>query len=535
MSQTECTNCVSLTVKCLKLEDEVNKLNRKLDHLIASLSYDKKDFGCQSIPIFDSISTQTINCDSISSECSTQTDNALFVPADVTLETSNLSSNGQDDVLLDIFLKTNKTDNYAVPLVKLPFVLIPNHPFSQFDFDRLDKETVYDKRLHNRSVAYYGETNYSYTNITHVPKSLPECNTYLNQLLDHLRLVLPDFEYNSVLVTKYMNGSDHLGFHSDDEPQIVEHSDIVTISLGETRMLRFRSKSLGDNYPEQTLEAIHGAVFIMSRDSQNFFQHSVVADSSLSPRISLTLRLLKSSSSTPVAVPNQVLSAPTISSTGMEPVCQSSSNATNKKLTLYIGDSMLRHIKRDKMSSNTQEAEVFCYPGATVAGVLSKLKTDQTFININPRNVGKVFLFCGANNTDKILNIPFAQNSNFVESNLFTSSEEATEIHKSEITELISFIHTWAESTPINFINILPRVSSVRNQVINHLNNHIKHLSNICPYLSMVSTELDRNLFAFKSGFRKDDFFSSNGLDNVHLNSQGIVRLARHLKYVAHK
>ena len=69
---------------------------------------------------------------------------------------------------------------------------------------------------------------------------------------------------------------------------------------------------------------------------------------------------------------------------------------------------------------------------------------------------------------------------------------------------------------------------------INSLNKHIKHLSNICPYLSMVSTELDRNLFTFKSGYRKDIFFSSAGMDNVHLNDQGIIRLAKHLKFVAH-
>ena len=357
MSQTGCTNCASLTAKCLKMKEELSKLNRKIDHLMASLSYDKEDFGCQSTPIVVSMQTQTESCvelsNAMSSECSTQTNNVSIAETDVALETSIISSNGQDDVLLDIFMKTNTVENYAVPLVKLPFVLVPNNPFSQFDFNRLNEETVFETQLHNRSVSYHGDINYTYSNITHASKPIPECNTYLNQLLDHLHLVLPDFEYNSLLITKYINGSDHLGFHSDDEPQIVENSDIVTISLGETRTIRFKSKSLSDNYPEQTLEVKHGALFIMSRDSQNFFSHSVVSDSSQSPRISLTLRLLKSS--TPVPVINQVPSVPTTSSTGMEPVSQGDRNSTNKKLTLYIGDSMLRHIKSSKMSSSTRK------------------------------------------------------------------------------------------------------------------------------------------------------------------------------------
>ena len=61
MSISECQNCVSLSAKCLKLEDEVTKLNKKVDHLLASLSFDKEDFGCQSSPIVHSIETQTEN------------------------------------------------------------------------------------------------------------------------------------------------------------------------------------------------------------------------------------------------------------------------------------------------------------------------------------------------------------------------------------------------------------------------------------------------------------------------------------------
>ena len=50
----------------------------------------------------------------------------------------------------------------------------------------------------------------------------------------------------------------------------------------------------------------------------------------------------------------------------------------------------------------------------------------------------------------------------------------------------------------------------------------------------MVRSEEQRNLFSTKGGFRKHAFFSSHGTDNVHLNHNGVIRLARYLKYKAH-
>ena len=105
---------------------------------------------------------------------------------------------------------------------------------------------------------------------------------------------------------------------------------------------------------------------------------------------------------------------------------------------------------------------------------------------------------------------------------------------KSEIMELTSFLHTWADLASINFINILPRVSLARNQVINSLNCYVNELCGMYPYLKMVLTESHRSLFSLKNGFRKSHFFSDKGVDNVHLNNLGISRLAKYLKYFAH-
>ena len=65
---------------------------------------------------------------------------------------------------------------------------------------------------------------------------------------------------------KYCDGTDSLGFHCDNELEIVEQSDIVTVSLGETRTAKFRALSgSGNSCPEQSLALEHGHCFVMSR------------------------------------------------------------------------------------------------------------------------------------------------------------------------------------------------------------------------------------------------------------------------------
>ena len=82
-------------------------------------------------------------------------------------------------------------------------------------------------------------------------------------------------------------------------------------------------------------------------------------------------------------------------------------------------------------------------------------------------------------------------------------------------------------------INILPRVSAARNCVINRLNEFICTLC-VNLGLNFVSTEIDRYLFSTRQGYRRDDLFNVVGSDNVHLNSSGIIKLGKHLKYLMH-
>ena len=190
------------------------------------------------------------------------------------------------------------------------------------------------------------------------------------------------------------------------------------------------------------------------------------------------------------------------------PTADTSISADSENITLYLGDSMFKHFNSQKLSSSSQRAIVINYPGASVGGVLTKLKTDSAFLNINPQNVQKIYLFCGANNVDKALNIPFSKNSDFIDVRHSRASTSAINSIKSEYLELTDFLHKWASSAKINILNILPRESLVRNNVINTLNQYINDLSFKYPFIEIVATENHRELFTFDNGCRKCDFFS---------------------------
>ena len=171
-----------------------------------------------------------------------------------------------------------------------PFKLIDDSPFSKFSVDNLDSATDFNVHLNNRSVAYYGEFPYSYGNVHHSPRSMSE-NEYLCKIVSYASIVLPHANFNSALVHKYADGDQNIPHHSDNEHDLTNDSNIITISLGETRCLEFKNKSDGSL---TTVNLSHGDILIMSKDSQRFFTHSIPPESFKSKRLSITLRHISS-------------------------------------------------------------------------------------------------------------------------------------------------------------------------------------------------------------------------------------------------
>lgn len=97
-----------------------------------------------------------------------------------------------------------------------------------------------------------------------------------------------DKPLDCVLVHKYRNGYDHIGWHSDREAKT---TFIFGLSLGDVRKLNFRLKNKHTTKWEYLLA--NGSLYIMYPGCQSGFEHRIaktVAKKQPGPRISLTFR-----------------------------------------------------------------------------------------------------------------------------------------------------------------------------------------------------------------------------------------------------
>lgn len=96
-------------------------------------------------------------------------------------------------------------------------------------------------------------------------------------------------EFNSVLANRYRNGSDYMGWHSDNESALGLRPVIASLSLGATR--RFVLKQRQQPSRKLTLELPHGSLLVMRGDTQQNYRHSLPRTARpIGERINLTFR-----------------------------------------------------------------------------------------------------------------------------------------------------------------------------------------------------------------------------------------------------
>ena len=97
--------------------------------------------------------------------------------------------------------------------------------------------------------------------------------------------------FNSVLANLYRDGSDAMGWHSDDEPELGPRPVIASLSLGQAR--RFKLRHRDDPARQLDLDLPHGSLLVMRGDTQARFKHSLPRSTRpMGPRINLTFRLI---------------------------------------------------------------------------------------------------------------------------------------------------------------------------------------------------------------------------------------------------
>lgn len=139
-----------------------------------------------------------------------------------------------------------------------------------------------------RLQAWYGnaEAVYRYSGTTFVPVPWTVELSDIRQRLEEVC----GAPFNSVLANWYRHGSDSMGFHADNEPELGPRPVIASLTLGGAR--RFVLKPYrGMNAESLSINLGNGDLLEMSGETQHFWRHGVPKTTKVvDPRINLTFR-----------------------------------------------------------------------------------------------------------------------------------------------------------------------------------------------------------------------------------------------------
>lgn len=137
-----------------------------------------------------------------------------------------------------------------------------------------------------RRVAWYGDPGmaYTYSGVKRNPLPwIPEL-LFLREIIS----AISGSRFNTCLLNRYANGTQGMGWHSDNEPELGPEPVIASISLGAERPMRFRHKQSG--HTEEVLLK-HGSLLLMRGATQRCWKHALpVRKRELGLRINLTFR-----------------------------------------------------------------------------------------------------------------------------------------------------------------------------------------------------------------------------------------------------
>lgn len=202
---------------------------------------------------------------------------------------------------VDLFGQVIDTPN---PIIKLQDAELLYHPtfYNKAESDRMfktlletiewkqDKIMMYGKEiLLPRLSAWYGDSNkpYTYSGITLNP--LPWTDELL-QIKERIEREA-NVKFSSVLINRYRNGQDYVGWHTDAEKELGKNPVIGSVNFGATR--KFQLRRIDDHSEKFEVELKHGTFLVMQGSTQHFWQHQVPKTAvKIGERLNLTFRVI---------------------------------------------------------------------------------------------------------------------------------------------------------------------------------------------------------------------------------------------------
>ncbi len=105
-----------------------------------------------------------------------------------------------------------------------------------------------------------------------------------------MKLVI-GFEPNNCLIKFYIDGKSKMGYHSDQTNILETDTGIATVSIGESRILKFRNIENPDQV--LTYELTAGSLVYMTQEIETIWQHSIPKSDTENWKISLIFIKIK--------------------------------------------------------------------------------------------------------------------------------------------------------------------------------------------------------------------------------------------------
>jgi alkylated DNA repair dioxygenase AlkB len=138
-----------------------------------------------------------------------------------------------------------------------------------------------------RLSAWIGDSAYRYSGIVHEPAPWLQP---LAELRDRLRREL-GVNFNSCLANLYRDGTDSMGYHSDNEPELGSRPVVASVSLGDRRRFVLRDRTTRERW---SWDLGQGDLLVMRDESQSDYAHAVPKVARpVGPRMNLTFRVFR--------------------------------------------------------------------------------------------------------------------------------------------------------------------------------------------------------------------------------------------------
>jgi len=152
---------------------------------------------------------------------------------------------------------------------------------------QLDEVILFgEKRILSRKVAWMGDGEFSYT-YSGTSKVAAPWTPSLLAIKEHVESACGE-QFNSCLLNLYHDGSEGMGWHSDDEKTLGENPVIASVSFGAERIFKLKHRKSGEVV---SVLLQNGSLLVMKGATQHHWVHTMPKTKKITtPRINLTFR-----------------------------------------------------------------------------------------------------------------------------------------------------------------------------------------------------------------------------------------------------